>query len=272
MKNFKQPNQHTYFVLCGEGLEKVMNGGSITLAAGYMDYDGHVHPQGEKGKVVKYIKTRTYDGKEIPQYFRFDTSFKRLQTREHDKDFFGVSQFEFLRNYPTCEGSPYGTYIDGVQRGVEFRIMNEAKDAKTALEADRLVTKAKADALNLDEETLSEIGALIGVYGEPDDMMRFRVVEFAGKRPNDYFSLLETGDRAVRAIVRKAKDQGLFTVKGTSIYWDQTLIGADEDGAVTTLLKDKQMITALQEKLGLKADIQTEKKGRGNPNFGKKKE
>lgn len=273
--NFKQPNQHTYFVLCGEGLNKVMNGGSITLSAGYLDYLGKVHPSKEEGKVVKYIKTRTYDGKEIPQYFRFDTSFKRLQSREHDKDFFGVSQIEFLKNYPTCEGSPYGTYQEDengrkVQVGVEFRIMNEAQDARVALEADRLVTRAKSDALALDEETLSEIGALIGVYGAPDDMMRFRVVEYAGKRPNDYFNLLATGDRAVRAIVRKAKDQGVFKQKGTSYYWEETLIGADEDGAVTTLLKDRQMIDALQDRLGLKADIQTEKKGRGNPAFVKK--
>lgn len=275
MAKFNGSN-HSWFVLCKEGLDKVNRGGSIVLAEGYIDADGLV--SGQKGKYIKYVTSRDDKGREGAKRFRFDESFRRLMTRETDKDFFGITQFAWLKNYPQCEGSPYGDYIrndDGTveQLGVLFREMNDAKDAEVALQADEARINAQATALGLDDETLSEVGAILGHYGPADKIMRLRVVEYAGKRPKDFEDLLNSGDRGVRAIVRKAIAQGIFKIKGAIIYWDTTVIGANEDAAVSAILADATMLSALKEKLGVttKTVASSAPKKRGNPNFGKNK-
>lgn len=260
---------HSHFVLCGEGLDIVNRGGSKTLMEGYTDYDGLL---GEKGRYVKYVDSRNQKGQDNAKRFRFDLSLRRLLVRENDKDFYGVKLFDWLKNYPSCEGSPYGEYTQEngktVQKGVLFREMNNAKDAEVALEADEYRIKAQAEVLSLDNETLEEVGAILGHYGEPDKTMRLRVLEFAGKRPNEYFELMKSGDRHVRAVVRKALNEGIFSKKGTMIMFDSTLVGADEDGAIAKLINDPQMLGALQEKLGLvKQEV---KRKAGNPNLTKK--
>lgn len=269
-EKFKMANQ-THFVICGEAKEKVDNGGSIALMDGYIDYDGIF---GEKGKYVKYVNSRdSRTGQDRGKRFRFDLSLRRVMVRDNDRDFNGIKQYDWLKNYPTCEGSPYGDYVvvNGVrkQRGVEFRELNTAKDAQVALEADTYRVKAQAEVLNLDDQTLEEVSAVLGHYGAVDQIMRLKVLEFAGKRPNEYFELMKSGDRSVRAIVRKALDRGIFSKKGSLIMFESTMMGADEDGAIATLVREPDMLNALQEKLGLaKTEI---KKSVGNPNFGKKK-
>lgn len=273
--NFKIPST-TYFVLCGEGLDVVNRGGIVNLAKGYVDHEGHLARGKFKGKYVEYATSIDPQGREKGKYFRFDESLRRLMTREFDADVKGIAQYEFLKNYPTCEGSPYGDYveIDGVmeQRGVQFREMNDAKDAEVALEADELRITAQAEALGLDDETLTEVAANIGLFGKPDKIMRLRVVEWAGKQPANFNKLMEQGDRAVRAVIRRALNDRIFTEKGKLIYFENTLIGADQDAAVSTLMKDPVMLKTLQEKLGLPTEVKTEPRRRGNPNFSKKKE
>lgn len=274
-QNFKLP-EVTYFVLCGEGLDTVNRGGIVGLAKGYVDHQGALLKGTLRGKYVEYATSIDDRGREKAKYFRFDESLRRLMTREYDTDVKGLSQYEFLKNYPTCEGSPYGDYIEEegvmVQRGVQFREMNDAKDAEVALEADELRINAQAEALGLDEQTLSEVAANIGLFGKPDKMMRLKVVEYAGKRPADFNKIMEQEDRAVRAIVRRAVNERVFNTKGSVIYFDQTLIGADENSAIATLLKEPDMLKALQEKLGLPTEISTPKRKPGNPAFSKKKE
>ena len=263
--------EHQIFVLCGEGLELVNNGGSIVLSETYFDNSGEVN--GQPG-LVKYVTSKSREGKELGKRFRFDLSFRRLLTRDTDKDFNGLSQYKWLKNYPQCEGSPNGEYveIDGnfVQRGVLFREMNDAKDAEIALQADEERVNAQATALGLDEETLQEVGAILGHYGAPDKLMRLRVVEYAGKKPKNFNEILSAGDRTIRSLVRRALSDGIFRMKGTVIYWGDTVVGADEDKAVAMLLSDLSMQNALREKFGIPI-AEEAKKPRGNPNFKKQK-
>lgn len=262
---------HSHFVLCGDALRVVNNNGSYTLPEGYFDYAGAL---GDKGKYIKYVDARNIKGQDIGKRFRFDLSLRRLMARESDKDFYGVKLFDYLKNHPFCEGSPNGDYYEDagkqVQAGVVFREMNTERDAAVALEADEYRIKAQGDVLALDEQTLEEVAAILGHYGAPDKVMRLKVLEFAGKRPDEYFELMNSGDRSVRAIVRKAIDSQIFNKRGSVIIWDGTPVGGDEDDAISTLMKDPDMLKALQEKLGLKTPIEV-KKARGNPNFGKKK-
>lgn len=216
-------------------------------------------------------------GKLLGKSFAVDQSHYNLQAREGQKDLDGKTLFDFFQNAPFCEGSPNGeyTYEDGgfvpqeklmkrdenlrkvktgelVQHGVKIRLMNSDLDAEIALDAGMKTAAAQMSTGEIDEETLSEIAALIGVFGEPDKTMRYAVYSFASKRPFDYFSYLNAGDRGLRALIRKSIADGVLKVKGELIYWENTLIGNDEDGAVATLNSDPKMLDGLRTKVSMK--------------------
>lgn len=257
-KKFKQVDK-TYFVPVGEFLNSIFEGGSHTIAGGYADNEGAIKDNtsnsGQVGRYVEYVQARDLHGRDKGKRFRFDDNLRRLMTRPSDTDIYGRKQYDFLKNHPECEGSPNGIYeSDGkggwIQTGISFRELNEAKDAKVALDAERLTTKAKSVAYDLDEETLSEIANIIGYYGPVDDVMRLRVVEWAGVKPTEFNELLESGDRSTRALIRKALQDNVLYEKGKMIMWENHVLGADEDAAVSSLVKDKKVADSLREALG----------------------
>lgn len=260
-----------WFVLTPDFHRLIQEGGSYQITDGYYDHKGIF---GKPGKFVRFVTSRDEKGKETAKRFRFNESFWRVMTRDSDVDVDGnIKQYDFLKNHPECEGSPYGNYevVDGVrvQVGVVFKELNEDRDAEIALKADELRTRAQADVLSLDEDTIAEVAAILGVYGQAPKIMRLKVLEYAGKKPAEYNELMASGDRAVRALVRKAIAEEMFTRKGSVIYWDSTVVGSDEDDAIATLLSDQNMIDVLQEKLGSTTEIKAPKR-RGNPAWRKK--
>lgn len=270
-KKFK-PVDHSQFVVTGPFVDVIFKGGSYAMSVGYVDHAGVIsdstQQSKQKGRYVEYVIAKDDKGRDKAKRFRFDQSLGRLLTRPSDTDIYGKSQYEFLKNHPECEGSPNGTYEDDgnggkIQVGVSFRELNTAKDAAIALRADRLRNQAETSALSLDEQTLEEIANIIGYYGEVDDQMLLKVVEFARKKPGEYLELLKSDDRGVRAIIRKSIVEGIFRQHGPLIKWNDLTVGNDEDDAVATLRKDKQMLSALREKLGLDAvdtKVKTSKK------------
>jgi hypothetical protein len=272
VKNFNA-NAFTWFVLVGEGIDKVNRGGSYSFR-GYSDH-ANAHGLGA-GKYIEYVTSRDANGRPVGKYFTLDESRRRFQVREGESDINQITQYSFFKNCPDCEGSPNGYYIQVddagtmVQQGIMFRELNTDADAGVALEAESRRIEAQASATKVDDATLQDLGAFIGVFGEPGKFMRLKVVEWAGKRPVDYFKVLNSGDRAVRAVVRKALEDGVFSKRGSVIYWQETMIGADEDAAIATLLKEPRMMEALQKKVDLKTEVKA-KSGKGRPPGSKNK-
>jgi hypothetical protein len=100
------------------------------------------------GKVVKYVTSRD-GGKDKGKYFTWNESHRRFMVREGEKDVYGVTQYDFLKNAPECEGSPNGNYLpDGTQIGVMYREMNEAKDAEVALNGVRFSNTGRSGISN----------------------------------------------------------------------------------------------------------------------------
>lgn len=221
----------------------------------YVDYAGTF---GSPGATVKYITSRDDKGRDKGKYFTWSESHRRFVVREGERDINGITQYDFLKNSPECEGSPNGTYsADGNQTGVIYREMNTAKDAEVALEADHSRITAQANALALEPSVLAEVAAHIGVFASTEDpnalIMRVRVVDWAGKNPTDYFEVLNSGDREVRAVIKKALADGILTIKGTIIQWENTVIGSDENAAVARLIADPAVYSALKEKIDFKS-------------------
>lgn len=262
MKSYNA-NNITWFIAVGDALSKITNGGSI----GFKGYTDQADALGKgRGTYIEFVQSKDNNGREKGKWFEFNDSRRRFQVRVGETDIKGMKMYDFLKSYPGCEGSPNGTYHDydghQVQLGVEFRELNMAKDAEVALEAEQKRAEAIASALDVDEGTLSEIAANIAVFrddkladGQPDRIMRLHVFQFADKKPHEYFKLLNSGDRPVRAIVRKALADGTFSQRGTVIFWKETMLGADEDAAIATILREPRMLEVLQKKVDLKTTL-----------------
>lgn len=264
----KQFNTSKFFNFVLVDRDLAAKGGEVAFNA-YTDSEGAY--TGEKGRAALYVTSKDAQGRDKGKYFNLSQQHYNFSVREGEKDIYGRSQFDFLANYPGCAGSPNGTYIgegeDRVQIGVLFKLMDTAGDAEIALETAERKTKAEASALEVDEETLQDLAAHIGVFGAPDKLMRHQVYQWAGKRPLDYFEVLNSGDRAIRAIVRKALQQNIFTKKGDVIQWSGTLIGSNEDDAVSKLMREKDVLEALQKKMGLSNEVKI--KGKPGPKSSK---
>lgn len=260
-----------YFVLIPEVAAKVETDGPNTGKSkpaigsiGFRTYTDRAGVFGRKGASVEYVTSRDDKGRDKGKYFTLDQAHNAFQVREGDTDVYDKSMFDFLKNSPFCEGSPNGTYAttlegDKIQLDVKYRLMNTEADAEVALEASLNRAKAISSAGEIDDQTLLEVAAVgIGFHGKPDKIMRHKVVEWANKRPNDYFDTLNSGDRLVRALIRKAIADGIFQIKGSLIYWGNTMVGTDEDAAVKALVDDKELLEGLQEKVDLKAKAKIE--------------
>jgi len=245
LRNFDS-NQFIWFIAVGDCLKKINDGGTHSFK-GYTNKSD--------GSYQEYIASKDNKGIPRPKWFTFDESRRRFQVRETDRDLNGVSQYDFLKNSPDCEGSPNGHYVgpddNRVQIGVSFREFNPAKDAKVSLEADMLRIRAMSDVVQQPKNVLLELGAFIGAFGEADEYMLTKVIAWVEKRPGDYFRLLHSGDRAIRALVKKALADGLFTTKGQIIYWADSVVGHDEDSAVAAIMRDPNMLEALKKKVNL---------------------
>jgi hypothetical protein len=218
-----------------------------------------------------------FSGRPLGKAFTINQQHYKLQAREGQRDVQGKALKDYFMNAPFCYGSPNGTYTDSEghrllpddikdrRKNIERLIAGEIKqlnvkikqlesemDAEFALEAGANRAKAQLSVFEIDEETLTQIGALIGEFGLSEKMLRHRVYEFAGKRPTDYFKHLNTGDRPVRALVKKGLTDNILTQKGSIIFWKETVLGNDENAAVATLMGDAKMLDALSQQVDFK--------------------
>lgn len=273
-KQFKEIKQF-YFVLLPEVLYKQEtsgpNVGKMVPAMGtfsFRDYTDKTNALGRgSGISVQYVVSKDGRGRDKGKFFTLSQSHNAFMVNDTDTDLYGVRMYDFIAYSPFCEGSPNGNYRKNPETGdleqvnIMFRLMNSEADAAIALEADIRRSKAQLSAAEIDEQTLLEIAVIgLGRTGDPDKVMRHSVVQWAGKRPQDYFDVLESGDRPVRSAIRRALTDKIFEQKGSLIYWGQTLIGPDEDAAVTTLMKDEQLLNALKEKVNIKSEDKSKPK------------
>jgi hypothetical protein len=256
--NYKVQEQ-SYFVPYGDFADVIFRGGSYGISTGYTDHAGAVkdgdNAKGTPGRYVEYIASKDDNGRDKAKRFKFDQSLGRFATRQSDTDIYGKRQYDFLKNHPECEGSPNGNYVgEGnkkVQTGITFREADALKDSSAIVKIDKQRIKAESSAVELDDETMTEIANLIGYFGEADDLMRTKVMDFAKRKPAEYLDALNADDRGVRAIIRKGLKENVFFTVGEMIKWDKTTLGNNENDAVAFLRKEKEVLTAIQEKLNM---------------------
>src|SRR5690606_427619 len=218
----------------------------------FRSYTDRVGVFGNPGSGVIYNDgSRSPSGTIIGKSFSLNQSHYKLQAREGQTDAENKTLYDFLRSAPFCYGSPNGTYVDSEghflpdvkisspreldkvwednlkklrsgeikQTDWKYKLLDTEADALVALETGLKRAEAQLSVGQLDEQTLREIAAMIGVFGKSEKMTRLDVYEWAGKKPLDYFKQLNSGDRPIRSVIRLAIEQGVLVTKGTVIYW-----------------------------------------------------
>ncbi len=258
----KQFNASKYYNFVLADRELAARGGQYSFNS-YTDTEGAY--TGTPGSAAMYVTSKDDRGRDQGKYFNLSQQHYVFRVREGEKDTYQRSQFEFLKNHPGCQDSPNGSYLgegdDRIQLGIIFKLLDTEGDAKFALEIAKRKTQAEVSVFELDDETLKDMAAHIGEFGAATELMRTKVYQWAGTRPADYFEVLNSGERAIRAVVRKALSEGIFKKSGEIIKWEGTLIGGNEDDAVSNLMRQKDILEALQKKMGLSNEV----KLRGKP-------
>jgi len=260
-------NREKKYVLMNEAAYKREtigpNAGQLRENLGFLSFRTYTDKAGVfggKGVAVQFVTGKDDRNRDRGKYVTINQSHNAIITREGEVDIYGKEWDKFVSNSPYCEGSPNGHYVvdaegNKVQVNAVYKLLNTEGDAEIAMEASIRRSKAQLSASEIDEQTLIEVATIgLGRTGKPGKMMRHEVIEWAGKRPQDYFDVLNSGDRQIRGMIRKAIADGIFTQKGDMIYWGQTLIGTDEDRAVGKLTEDPVMLDALKEKVDLRVE------------------
>jgi len=228
MKNF---GDFTYFVYIGNN-----------KSYGFMTYR-----DGRTGLTKGFIIGKDAKGNPIYKKWRFNNdSMRQIRVHKDEVDLEGQNAIEFLRNSPECMGSENGSFVNGEQVLVYFKELNQAKDAELALESRELSWKAQGAALALKGEELFDFAALIGVFTKDAAIARHRVVDYASNFPKKMLEYVDDPARKVKALIKKAINSSVFQVDGKQIKWEGKLIGADEDEAVTNVLKDEKLKKAVE--------------------------
>ena len=231
MKKFED---YTYFVYMGNNVRYGFSTYRDPISGGTI---GYVVGKDDKGNPI-YKKWR----------FNFDSQ-RQIRVHNSEKDLNGLSAVEFLRNSPECIGGPNGVKVDGIQVLGYFKEVNEGKDAEFALEARELVLKAQNEAMALKGQKLVDVGAVLGLFVKDEGSLRLRVLDYASNYPKKFLELMGDDTQPVKSLLNKAINAKVFSRDGRQIKWEGKLIGADEEDAVSTLLKDDKLRKAIEMNL-----------------------
>lgn len=194
---------------------------------------------------VKFIESRKDKNNDpIPRRFKFTQSQRTLRVHK-DKEHI----ISFLRNHPLCEGSPNAN-----NKPPMFKEMNQGKDAQVGIDAMTNSVKAQTAALELEGAELKSVGALCGSFADSEEILKYHVMRYAASDPDTFMAHYTSvknkgGDGHIRALIKKGltPDVNVLTKKGTVIYWNDEMLGADEDEAVGKISKTKGMKEALSK-------------------------
>lgn len=224
-----------YFVLLQSDTGKMNSG------FGFRTYDD------EEGNVMEY-----HDGKlgkdKLPEPTKFQFSRRHRTMPVHkkasgkDKNGDTILRVDFLRNHPQCEGSPNA-------RGAtpKFKEMNSDKDIDIALEANKVRREAEELAANLTGEGLKNAAAMYGKIDGSAKAKKFVVMQAAFHDPEKFLATVNNEEFTIRGFIQRAIMLEVLNRVGYIIKFENVTIGIDEEEAIHTLLKDKDLFNSINK-------------------------
>lgn len=223
---------YVYFILNQDFIHRRTTGFD-----GYLDIDGN----------PRYI----YDGRRdkknnpTPRKFNFSKRDRAMRVPKNQKDIFGKSVVEFLRESPDCKGSVLNNKRgNGVWL---YKELNEEADAQVALDVKFARIEAENKAIALEGEDLRAVAIMLGEFSGNEVMQQHRVLDYAGSDPIGFLEVIESPDFKLKALIRKGIQVGTLKQVGELITWGDATIGANEAEAVSRLMSDEELHDAVNK-------------------------
>lgn len=174
---------------------------------------------------------------------------------------------EHLKNHPRCAKSKNGFYKTGddgkrIQVGIVFKVMDDGSDAEIAIEAMEIKTEATSKALEYKKraindaepeaiEEMNELALLLGSHTKDPRLQLHHILQYAENNPQKFLDVYNDPNRRARYLIKKglSSENKYIKKKGFMIYYGDVHLGNDLDQAVQTLMKDKDLMKAIEENI-----------------------
>lgn len=197
----------------------------------------------EKGEWAYISDKDDKDGNPIARRFHWSRNKRHISIPEGQKDRNKKSVVEFLKNSPECLGSPLQK--ERKAKAYYMLVDNEAS-AKIVVDSKKQKFAAQNRAFNMKPEEVKEAAIYLFGKSEGEILDQHKVLEEAERNPVEFLERLDSPDFKTRALIRDGISKGELVRYGKIIKWEDVVVGADEDDAVTRLLKDEELRTAIK--------------------------
>lgn len=204
-----------------------------------VSFDSYIDAKGERQGIQ--IGTEKNTGYPIFKRFHFTPDQEKIWIAKGAK-----KEIKFLEESPFCEGSE----LAGNQ--VFYKRLDITKDAKLANDLRKKRNKAITLAESLEGQDLKEMAVLCGTIVDVEDIQRNRVGSFAEANPDLFIVMYESPDRKAKSVLRAGIESGVVHLKGKMVMWMDVMVGSDEDEAIVRLMKDQNLIAALDKAIKAK--------------------
>lgn len=207
---------------------------SYTLA-GYTD---------KKGKICKYYEGEDKNGNALPKKITFNGSSRHIRVHISNKE-----KIDFLTNAPQCKDSPNAN----PSKTPIFKIHEPEKERKEGLIEKELSMRASKLAIELNSEELEKVVILAGMSPKNHiNATKEAVYDYAEKHPQGFLDLAEdlnSRDTEYKVFLAKCQDRGIIKLEDIGYTFDGVKIGADKTETIRRISNDKELHSALENKL-----------------------
>jgi hypothetical protein len=148
---------------------------------------------------------------------------------------------DYLKNSPFTDESP------NLRGEPILRLYDEERDASIAVDRTTKRMEAGNLALSLSGQDLIDVAASIGAFSTSPTVLKSRVLEYADRDPESFLEAASDPTREAKSLIRRGLKSGVLKTTGRIIKWEGAKIGADEDDAISTLMKDAEMLDGLKK-------------------------
>ena len=93
------------------------------------------------------------------------------------------------------------------------------------------------------------MAVLVKCFDEGEARQQHKVAEYAGAYPETFLDFYNSPERSAKALLQKAVSIGLVQQRGTLFVWDNVTLGTSVDLAISKLMNDEDLSTALGQEI-----------------------
>ena len=198
----------------------------------------------KKGIRVTYSEGKDRNGNPIPYKVTFNSSSRHLRIHKDKKKL-----IEFLENAPQCKGSVNAN----PSKKPIFKNYDPEGERKESLRAKEIIMFASKRAIELNSEELEKVSILIGMSPKDDiNATKEAVYDYAEKQPQNFLDIaknLGSRDTEYKVFLAQCLDRGVIIQSDIGFMFDNIKLGVDRSETVKRISSDKEVHSALKNKL-----------------------